>query len=152
EKSAEVTLTLLTVPCLWLPARFRLLCLRERLMANEPLKIMGGGCLGALIGAFLGVVIGGFIVSVSQESTHEVRGQNLPEMALDVGARLFGEVFAMLMGAGIGGIIGGIGGSILGTGLAAKGSSRRTEEPPSVKTSRSANGSEPRAESSDAEL
>jgi hypothetical protein len=43
-------------------------------MANEPLKTMGGGCLGALIGAFLGVVIGGFIVSVAQESTHGVRG------------------------------------------------------------------------------
>ena len=121
-------------------------------MANQPVKIMGGGCLGGLIGAFLGVVIGGYIVSVSQESTHEVRGQNLPEMALDVGAHLVGEVLAMLMGAGIGGIIGGIGGSVLGTGLAAKASSRRTEEPPSVKTSRSANGSEPRAESSDAEL
>jgi len=121
-------------------------------MANKPVKIMGGGCLGGLIGAFLGVVIGGFIVSVSQESTHEVRGKNLPEMALNVSAHLVGDFFAMLMGAGIGGIMGGIAGSVLGAGLAAKASSRRTEEPPSVKTSRSANGSEPRAESSDAEL
>ena len=121
-------------------------------MANAPVKIMGGGCLGGLIGAFLGVVIGGHLVSASQESTHEVRGQNLPEMALDVGAHLVGDFFAMLMGAGIGGTMGGIGGSVLGAGLAAKASSRRTEEPPSVKTSRSANGSEPRAESSDAEL
>jgi hypothetical protein len=121
-------------------------------MANEPVKIMVGGCLGGLSGAFLGVVIGGFLVSVSQESTHEVRGQHVPEMALDVSAHLVGDVFAMLMGAGIGGIIGGIGGSVLGAGLAAKASRRRTEEPPSVKTSRSAKGSEPRAESSDAEL
>jgi hypothetical protein len=100
-------------------------------MANKPLKIMGGGCLGTLIGAFLGVVIGGFIVSVSQESTHEVRAQNLPEIGFEIGGYLFGGALAMLMGTGIGGIIGGIGGSILGAGLAAKASRRQTEELPS---------------------
>jgi hypothetical protein len=127
------------------------------------MKTMGGGCLGGLIGAFLGIVIGGFIGSVSYGNPHpvEVRGgaQDWREGTRELGAGLAAGAFdvcgafvTMVLGAGIGGIIGGVGGSVLGAGMAAKASRTRTEEPPSVKASRLANGSEPPTESPDAEL
>jgi hypothetical protein len=141
-------------------------------MVDRPTKIMGGGCLGGLIGAFLGVVIGGFIGKVYYGSPHpvdvphpiEVRGGARDwregarelEMELAVGALgtldVCGAFFIMVLGAGIGGIIGGVGGSVLGAGVAAKASRTLTKEPPSVEASRSANGSEPPTESPDAEL
>jgi hypothetical protein len=127
-------------------------------MANRPVKTMGGGCLGGLIGAFVGVVIGGFIGSVCYQSPDpvEVRA-GAPDWELAAGfaaggLNVAGAFFMIVLGAGIGGIIGGVGGSVLGAGMAAKASRTPMEEPPSVKASRSANGSEPPAESPDAEL
>ena len=144
----------------WLPEEVQ----AARLMAGEPVKTVGGGCLGGLIGAFLGVLIGGLIGSVYYGKPHptiEVRGEARDwregarelEVGLALGALdVCGGFFMMVLGAGIGGIIGGVGGSVLGAGMAAKASRTLTEEPPSVTASRSANGPDPQTESPDAEL
>ena len=101
-------------------------------MADQRVKVMGGGCLGGLIGAFLGVIIGGFIGSAAHgksSQSAEIRTEEgnvyeqgagialgLGEFAVDA----CGAFFGLLFGAGIGGIVGGIGGSVLGAGLATK--------------------------------
>ena len=108
----------------WLPEEVQ----AARLMAGEPVKTVGGGCLGGLIGAFLGVLIGGLIGSVYYGKPHptiEVRGEARDwregarelEVGLALGALdVCGGFFMMVLGAGIGGIIGGVGGSVLGAG------------------------------------
>jgi hypothetical protein len=117
-------------------------------MAGEPLKTMGGGCLGGLIGAFLGVVIGGLVGGNIDTSTPQPRvdvekgggsrARNIQEGTAEVVGTValgFAEVSAQLtriaLCAAIGGIIGALGGSVLGAGLAAKASTARTREHPS---------------------
>lgn len=133
----------------------QLLCLRESLMANEPAKTMGSGCLGGLIGAFLGVVIGGFVGAYAHtKSSHPIEVPMPAGGKVEIGGFLdtCGAFFGGLLGSAIGGIIGGIGGSVLGAGLATKAPSKLKEESPSVKGPRPANAPEPPTESPDAEL
>jgi hypothetical protein len=122
-------------------------------MTDEPVKAMGGGCLGGLLGAVLGIVIGGFVGPVIATSKNDLRNNPDP-FAKQVSGAFDGcaGFFGMLFGAGIGGIIGGVGGSVLGAGLAAKASSTPKDEPPRANDCRPANGSEPPTESPDAEL
>jgi hypothetical protein len=127
-------------------------------MPHEPVKTMGGGCLGGLIGAFLGAVIGGSIIAVADSMSSRppapTDGNGVEGLTwlITSGADRIGFYIAMLYGAGIGGIIGGIGGSVLGAGLAARVSNTLTEELPSLKDSRPADVPEPPIESTDAEL
>ena len=122
-------------------------------MPDEPVKAMGGGCLGGLLGAFLGIVTGGFVGPVLATTTNDLRGN--PDPFAKQASGLFDGCFGfigMWLGAGIGGMIGGIGGSVLGAGLAARGSSTPRGERRSVRGSGSASLPKPPPESPDAEL
>jgi hypothetical protein len=135
-------------------------------MPHEPVKIMGCGCLGGLVGAFLGVVIGGLIGAVATpESPRPPVEVPIGGGDLNVTPLINASTAAagMLLGAGMGGIIGGLAGSVLGAGLAARASSTFTEElrsvpaprPPArlrLQGSRPANVPELPKESPDAEL
>lgn len=119
-------------------------------MADEPVKAMGGGCVGGLLGAFLGVVIGGLVGPVIVTSKNDLRGN--PDPFAQQVSGLFDGCFGfvgMLLGAGIGGIVGGIGGSVLGAGLA----SRASTTQPEARASKSDAAPAPKpTESPDAEL
>lgn len=117
-------------------------------MADEPVKTMGRGCFGGLLGAFLGIIIGGYVGPVIATSKNDLR--NNPDPFAKEMSGLFDGCLGfvgLLLGAGIGGIVGGIGGSVVSTALAANASSSLREEPPSVKD----NAPEPPTESPDAE-
>jgi hypothetical protein len=138
-------------------------------MADKPMKVMGCGWLGGLIGALLGVVIGGLIGGFIGSHAYSDPGPGPGELLVKgigggkelrdyfhkmsvEGAKGISMMIGTCLGVMIGGIIGGIGGSVMGAGSAARTSSTLTENPPSVKDSRSANESEPPTESPDAEL
>jgi hypothetical protein len=122
-------------------------------VAHEPPKAIGGSCLGGLLGAILGIVIGGFVGAGKAPSNNDL-GKNSNPLAVVTSAVVEGYVcfFAMLLGAGFGGMIGGIGGAVLGAGLAAKSSTTLLEARLSRKDSEPTGLPEPQTELPEADL
>jgi hypothetical protein len=129
-------------------------------MAGDPVRVVGGGCLGGLFGAILGIVIGGFVGGSTHPRTvvthlgpfHHFGEPEREWTELSPEDQRTVQEGRSHLGMVLGFLIGGFGGSIVGAGLAANRSSTITEEFPCLQDPGSASVPEPPTESPNAEL